>query len=230
MKTFQFLVFSLSFYFLSFAVHAQQSETRTPGQFTKIQSGGSWDVIVQTGNKDGIRLESKNIPLSKVITEVSNGTLKVYLEKGNHRQTGLTVYVTVKNIEGLYSSGSGNMQVKSDITTGSLILKNSGSGYISLQNINAGNLKAVMSGSGKINATGGSVGEVSLSQSGSGDFKAEKMSADEVNIRKSGSGQSHIGRIERLDVKSSGSGNVYYAGNPIIASISTSGSSKVVKR
>ncbi|WP_158858469.1 head GIN domain-containing protein [Lunatibacter salilacus] len=230
MKIFQFLLFSLSFCFLSFGVQAQQSETRTPGNFTQIQSGGSWDVVVQTGNKDGVRLESKNIPLSKVITEVSNGTLKVYLEKGNHRQIGLTVYVTVKNIEGLYSSGSGNMHVKSDITSGSLSLKNSGSGNISLQKITADYLKAVMSGSGRINATGGSVGEVSLSQSGSGDFRAEKMSADAISVRKSGSGQSHFGRVERLEVKASGSGNVYYTGNPEIASISTSGSSKVVKR
>lgn len=230
MKTFQFLLFSLSFCFLSFAVQAQQSETRTLGPFTNIHSGGSWDVIIQIGNKDEVRLDSKNISLDKVITDVSNGTLKVYLEKGNYRQIGLTVYVTVKNIEGLYSSGSGNMHVKSDITTGSLNLKNSGSGNINLQNVTADNLKAAMSGSGRINAAGGSVGEVSLSQSGSGDFRAEKMAADAISVRKSGSGQTHIGRIERLEVKSSGSGNVYYTGNPVIASISTSGSSKVVKR
>jgi hypothetical protein len=96
--------------------------------------------------------------------------------------------------------------------------------------MDAKSLNAVMSGSGRINVAGGAVGEFSLSQSGSGDFKAAEMTAHAVSIRKSGSGQSHVGRIESLEVKASGSGNVYYSGNPQIASISTSGSSRIIKK
>lgn len=224
------IILSLSLFFIAISVLAQGSETRRPGSFTKIHSGGSWDVIVQTGDKDEVRLESSNISLDKVITKVENNTLKISLEKGNYRNIGLTVYVTVREVEGIKSTGSGSIKLQSDISTGSLALGNTGSGKIILKNVNADNLAASITGSGEIVISGGSVGQFSLSQTGSGDFKGSEVAIGQVSITKTGSGQSHLGEVESLNVRATGSGNVYYAGNPGNKNISTTGSSKVIKR
>jgi hypothetical protein len=152
------------------------------------------------------------------------------LEKGNYRNIGLTVYVTVRDVEGIKSSGSGSIKVQSDLSAGPLSLSSTGSGNIYLENVNADNLTVGMSGSGLITVSGGSVNTLVLSQTGSGDFKGEGVSAEKVTINKSGSGQSLIGEVESLNVKSTGSGNVYYAGKPERVNISATGSAKVVRR
>ena len=224
------IIFSLSLFFIAVTVLAQGTETRNPGSFNKIHSGGSWDVIVQTGDKDEVRLESTKISLDKVITEVNNNTLKISLEKGNYRNLGLTVYVTVREVEGLRSTGSGSIKMESDISTGSLSLGNTGSGKIILRNVSAVNLSVSITGSGNIAVSGGSVGEFSLSQTGSGDFKGEAVSVEEASITKTGSGQTLIGEVENLNVRATGSGNVYYAGNPESRNISSTGSAKVIRR
>ena len=210
MKTNKSILLAFCFFFIAVSVLAQATETRTPGNFSKIQSGGSWDVIIQTGNRDEVRLESSNISLDKVITEVENNTLKISLEKGNYRSLGLTVYVTVREVEAIKSTGSGSIKVQSDISLGSLSLGNTGSGNIILKNINADNLSVGMTGSGYIAVESGSVEVLTLTQTGSGDFKGEGLSAENATINKTGSGQSQIGEVENLSVKSTGSGNVYY--------------------
>jgi hypothetical protein len=230
MKTTKSFLLALCFFFIAVTVLAQQTETRTPGNFSKIHSGGSWDVIVQTGDRDEVRLESTNVSLDKVITEVNNNTLKISLEKGNYRNIGLKVYVTVREVEGLKSTGSGSIKLQSDISSGSLSLGNTGSGNITLKNVNADNLSVGITGSGYITIAGGVVGTLSLSQTGSGDFKGQELSAEKVTINKTGSGQSQIGEVENLIVKSTGSGNVYYSGNPVSTNISATGSAKVMKR
>ncbi|MCL6257574.1 DUF2807 domain-containing protein [Aquiflexum sp. TKW24L] len=224
------IILSFSLFFIAVTVLAQETETRTPGSFTKIHSGGSWDVIVITGDRDEVRLESNNISLDKVITEVNNNTLKISLEKGNYRNVGLTVYVTVREVEGIKSTGSGSFKIQSDLTTGSLSLGNTGSGNIILKNVNTDNLSVGMTGSGNITVAGGSVGEFTLSQTGSGDFKGEGISAEKASINKTGSGQSEIGEVENLNVKSTGSGNVYYSGKPESVNVSATGSAKVIRR
>ena len=96
--------------------------------------------------------------------------------------------------------------------------------------INASSLNIGMSGSGNMYVAGGEVGTVNIGQSGSGDFDGLDLTATSVKIGKSGSGTTSIGASENLTVGSSGSGNVYYKGNPNNKKIASSGSSKVIKR
>lgn len=87
-----------------------------------------------------------------------------------------------------------------------------------------------MSGSGKVKIEGGQAEEANIGQSGSGDFEGINFTAATVKIGKSGSGSTSIGVTESLTVGASGSGNVYYRGNPEKQSIGVSGSSKVIKQ
>lgn len=211
-------------------VQAQGTEIRTPGSFTQVESGGSWDVYITKGSKDEVKLVSTNIALDKVITEVDDNELRIKLEKGNYQKVGLTVYVTVRDLEGIGTSGSGNMFVKSDFGADEFNIGLSGSGNIEMKNINAGNIKIGMSGSGNVTIDGGSAEEISIGQSGSGNLDALELSGESVKVSKSGSGNTSIGATESLIVSSSGSGDVYYKGNPGETKISSSGSSKVIKR
>jgi hypothetical protein len=230
MKNTKSLILCLSLFFVAITVLAQGTETRNLGSFTKIHSGGSWEVIISSGNKDEVRLVSNNISLDKVITEVKNNTLKISLEKGNYRNIGLTVYVTVREVEGIKSTGSGNVKLQPELSVESLDLSNTGSGNILIEKLNAENLTVDMTGSGYVTVGEGKVNSLEVSQTGSGSFKADGLSAEKARINQSGSGQSVIGEVESLNVKSTGSGNVYYSGKLGSVNISATGSAKVIKR
>lgn len=225
--------FQAAFFFAflaGMAAFAQKSETRTPGSFTQIENNGSWDIHIQQGSKDEVRLESGSFDLSKVITEVDRGKLKIKLEKGNWKNVDLKVYVTVRELESVGNGGSGDMTLASDFSANNFSIGLSGSGSISTQQIKAEKLNVGMSGSGKVYISGGKAVKAHIGQSGSGDLEALDFVADAVDIGKSGSGNTSIGVNESLTVGSSGSGNIYYRGNPEKQSIGISGSSKVIKK
>jgi hypothetical protein len=207
-----------------------QTETRTPGAFKGIESGGSWDVYVTLGSKDEVRLESKGFDLDKVITEVEDGKLKIKLEKGNWKNVNITAFVTVRELESIGVSGSGRMIIESNINSKKFNIGQSGSGNIQMKMLQTGALNIGMSGSGKVTIQGGNATSANIGQSGSGELEALELMAGDVKIGKSGSGSTSIGVNGNLTVGSSGSGNVYYNGNPTSQKISSSGSSKVIKK
>jgi hypothetical protein len=209
---------------------AQRTETRTPGSFTKIENNGSWDVEITKGSKDEVRLESSGFDLNKVITEVDGKKLTIKLEKGNYRNVDLKVFITVRELESVGSGGSGDIVIRSDFGADDFGFGLSGSGSITAKNINARKLSVGMSGSGKVKIEGGQAEEANIGQSGSGDFEGINFTVETVKIGKSGSGSTSIGVTESLTVGASGSGNIYYRGNPEKQSIGVSGSSKVIKQ
>ena len=208
---------------------AQSVEMRKLPAFSKLKTGGSWDVVIQKGDSPEVKLESKNMDLDRVVTEVKNNTLDVYLEKGNYRNVDLKVYITYVDLESIQSGGSGNFKSQSNLMASDLDISISGSGNAYFENIEADDLTISMSGSGNVHINGGNAGQVKLEQSGSGNFKAIDLHSEQANISKSGSGNVSIGVDESLSVHSSGSGNVHYRGNPSVNDVRISGSGKVVK-
>jgi hypothetical protein len=211
-------------------VFAQGEETRQMPSFSKLSTGGSWDVILEQGDREEVRLESKNLDLNKVITEVSGNTLKIYLEEGNYRNLNLKVYVTYRELEEIKHGGSGNLISESDIEAADLSLAFGGSGDARFQNIHADNLKVKMAGSGNVSIKGGTVGQLKVNQSGSGNFKGMDLQAEEVDVTKAGSGNTAITANRSLAVSSAGSGNIQYQGNPSVNTVKIAGSGKLVKK
>jgi hypothetical protein len=209
---------------------AQDSAVRTPGPFTKVHSGGSWEVVLEQGDKEEIRIEARGVELSKVKTEIEGDVLKLGLEKGSYNNVDLKFYVTYRKLEGLKCSGSGDMEVKSPVRAQEFYIGMSGSGDVELRSLHADRLEATISGSANISIGSGSVGEAEIDQSGSGDFEADRLSIDALHVSKSGSGDTTVGELGELSVRASGSGDLVYSGSPRLGEIKVSGSSSIRKR
>ncbi|MBN3583171.1 DUF2807 domain-containing protein [Algoriphagus aestuarii] len=221
---------AISAFVMVSCAQAQQTETRKPGHFTKVHSGGSWEVILTEGNTEEIRIEAKGVDLDKVKTEIDGDVLKLGLVNGNYRNVDLTFYVTYTSLEGVRCSGSGKMDVKSDVISEDFYIGLSGSGDIYMKNLRADELEASISGSAKIKIQSGSIGEAEIKQSGSGDFVADDLSIEELEVSKSGSGDTYVGDLGEISVRSSGSGDIVYSGSPRMGDIKVSGSSRIRKR
>ena len=113
------------------------------------------------------------------------------------------IYITAPNIEHIAVSGSGNIKV--DVETDDLEGKVSGSGNMDLKGIARNTIFSV---------------------SGSGNLDAENLAADNCQVKISGSGNCRVQVKDNLVSKISGSGKVYYSGDPekIINNSSGSGS------
>lgn len=224
------LAFAFTAFVMASCVQAQSTETRTPGHFTKVHSGGSWEVILTEGDKEEVRIEAKGVDLSKVKTEIDGDVLSVGLVKGSYNNVKLKFYITYKDLDGVMCSGSGSMEVTSPVRSESFSAGLSGSGDIILAKLEAKKLSVGISGSADMEIKSGSVDQAEIKQSGSGDFEAERLTIGELIVGKSGSGDTLVGDLGMLSVSSSGSGDVVYSGSPKLGNIRTSGSSSITKR
>lgn len=235
---------------LSNVAFAQQTETRKVSSFNKLEAGGSFDVVIEQGDESSITIASKGVDPEKIMTEVKGDVLKVYLEKGNYRNVNATVYITYENLEGISSSGSGNLLCKSDLAAPAFKFSNSGSGdAISEGNIKAeqlslgisgsGNVELAaieteeldlsMSGSGNFDVADGSAIRISIDKSGSGNIEASGVESDICAVDMSGSGNVAINANESIEANMSGSGNINYQGDATISKVKVSGSGEINK-
>lgn len=169
-----------------------QTEIREVGDFTSISFSGSGVVDVQVGQPRSVEVTLDDNLIHMVRTEVRNGRLHIDTKGSWSSQIGLKVQVSVPQLEGMHTSGSGDVFV---------------------HNVSSPNFDASISGSGMIVADG--IAEsVDVSISGSGDIDVSKLMAGEAAATITGSGEVdiHASRVATANITGSGDINVH--GNP----------------
>jgi hypothetical protein len=102
----------------------------------------------------------------------------------------------------------------------------SGSGSLTLQNLDQMMVKISVSGSGSVKADG-KVEHAEIRVSGSGDADLSKMKTNIATVRISGSGSSDIAPSDEADIRVSGSGDVNLHSNPKRLETHISGSGRI---
>jgi hypothetical protein len=210
------------------ATLSAQSETRDLKNFSEIGFAVPGDLYVKIGNEFRIVLEGDPEILNKIETEVRGNKLLIKYE--NFRwgwNQKIKAFVTLPAVEGLSISGSGSIYVETPLKGTSLGLSISGSGKIYAGAIAYEIMRCSISGSGDFVFEGsGTVNNAELSISGSGSYKAPDLKSGKLQARISGSGSCDCYVTEELIATISGSGNIYYSGNPSI-DLKSSGSGKI---
>ena len=148
---------------------------------------------------------------------------KPVVHVGNHEP--IRIFIAAPDIRQMYISGSGAINVVNPMEEPYLETTISGSGTISIIELDATEFRATISGSGNIETSTGKVNYQHLLISGSGNINQVGVESDTTYATISGSGDISVWVNELLDVTISGSGNVMYKGQPVINShISGSGS------
>ena len=139
----------------------------------------------------------------------------------------IKIYVTSPTYERLTVSGSGNIVGQNTLQSKEMYIGVSGSGKVNLD-IKVVDLDSKISGSGNMNLEG-TARNTNLQISGSGNLDAEDLASENCQVRISGSGNCRVQVDNTLDSRVSGSGNVYYRGNPEKLSNHSSGSGSIKK-
>ena len=236
---------------LSTTVFTQETETRKLSSFTKLDVGGSFDVILESGTEESAKIVAEGVSLDKIVTEVKGNTLEAYMKNGNYRNIRVKVYITYKRLEAIDKSGSGKLTCNSNLTGSAFKLTSGGSGntvitkkieasQVTLSNTGSGSVKLDAletddadlhsSGSGNVEIGEGHAKKQAIQISGSGNVNAYGLKTIECMASVSGSGSIEISVSQSLQGTIVGSGNINYKGDAQITKSATAGSGRIHKR
>jgi Putative auto-transporter adhesin, head GIN domain len=211
----------------NFVALGQKTENRPVSDFNKVSISGSFDVFLSHSGSEALKIvvNSGNADLTKLITEVDGGVLKIYIKSDRNWDMNwgdVDIYIDYNKINEVKSSGSSDIVTKNTLSSDELSVSSSGSGDMKLD-INTKTFTASLSGSCDLDIKG-VADDASIHISGSGDISALDLKSRTTSISISGSGDAKVNVSETLEAKISGSGSVSYRGAPGIKNVKISGS------
>ncbi|RLD44441.1 MAG: hypothetical protein DRI89_03145 [Bacteroidetes bacterium] len=203
------------------------SEDRNVSSFTSIEVNNSADIYITEGNSNTIIVKTDENILPIITTKVSDGVLKVSNSKSFRSAEVLEVYVSMKNIDKLSSSGSGDIYCEG-VSGTDVYVRLNGSGDFKAD-FSVKNLELKLNGSGDAEVRGVR-GALQIYISGSGDVEAEDLQLESCTMKMMGSGDIKLrGSTAKLTVRQSGSGDVNaYNLKAVEVTVSNSGSGDMV--
>ena len=207
------------------------SQTRTVTGFNGVSLSIDATVYFSTDTLYYLEIKAQQNILDILESDVGeNNTLLLHYRKGVivGRHDYIEIFVAGPDVNTLNISGSGDIFVTNPWTSNYLKTTVSGSGNISVPQLDAGELHATISGSGNIQATSGTTNYETLRISGSGNIDFVGVEADTTFATISGSGNISVWVLKLLDATISGSGNIRYKGDPVVKS-HISGSGSIIK-
>jgi len=214
------------------ALVSAQKRTIDVNSFSELSLGISANLYVKQGSNEKVEIECDDDIFDKIEFNMSGDRLSIIKEgRWNWRDgwgnSEVTIYVTMKEIERLSVSGSGDLEGEGTFKVDDIELAISGSGDMNV-GVEGDEVEMRISGSGNIRVSG-AANDADAKISGSGKVKAEDLMVNVFDASISGSGSCYITVKDEIDARISGSGNVYYSGNPNRINSNSSGSGKVRK-
>ncbi len=217
------------FLMVALSISAQRREVDVDN-FSEISFGLPGTLYLTQGDNDKVEIECSDESFERIEFKMDGSKLKIQNERGSWRNWNnekVKVYVTMRDIEGIRVSGSGDLIGENRFDTDDLYLIVSGSGSIEIRT-NSEDVDLGVSGSGSIELNG-SADSADISISGSGKVRAKDFEVGVCEVSISGSGSCYITALKEIDAQISGSGSVYYGGNPDRVRSNSSGSGKIRK-
>lgn len=206
------------------------SEDRTVSDFNSISLAMDATVNITQDSFYKVEVLAQNNVMDEILTNVSGSRLIIQHKNNVYiKSRPVTINISMPDISGLNVSGSGAIRLQNLLLTGNIDMNVSGSGDIKIPAIEAEAITSTISGSGKITVTSGKSNTLNSRISGSGDADLLNVQINSVTTTTSGSGTTKIYAVNNLFAKISGSGDVYYRGNPSIES-EISGSGRLIRQ
>ena len=228
MRTVNFILIALSL-FLSSCVYNfgkkvkgngnTTSTTRTPGEFSKLEQKGSFNIVIKNGPRHEVFLEGEDNILQHIETNIEGNTIVIRSEQGFNLRPirEVNIIVTSPDFESVYTLGSGNINSESVITDSTgMEMGTKGSGDINVQ-VQCPELELYSYGSGNVKVSG-QTRSIKMESAGSGNLEAIDLKTETASIEIKGSGNASVEASRSLDISVMGSGDVSYKGNPSVKS------------
>jgi hypothetical protein len=196
--------------------------------FDKIDVSGAIKLVLKQDSSYSIKVEADSAIMDRIKVDVSSSKLTLSMKEGSYCGTdSILIYAGIGELKEI--NGSGDVSVRSDGVVNGKDLKMvfAGSSDVSLD-LSVANLETSMDGVGKLNLSG-QAGSHKLTTTGTSETTAYNFVAGVYNIHITGNGKASINVLNELTVKTDGSSEVYYKGNPKKIDEKKSGATKLEK-
>jgi hypothetical protein len=184
------------------------TQTRNLPPFTSVDLAGTSKVNIHVGSDQSVVVHADDNMIDLVTTEVRHGRLVVDNQPDLTPKSPMSVEVTVPELETLVLSGSG-IVTAADVQAKNLTIRVPGSGLVSFS---------------------GTADRLDADLAGSGDVQLQDLVARNVTAKLSGSGRLQVHATESLDALVSGSGAIFYTGDPSSVSRNVTGSGAILQQ
>lgn len=207
-------------------------EKRQVAPFTGIAVDGSADVTVTYGTEQRVEITTDDNILPIITTEVSDRVLNIDSKESYSTSYGVSVAITIPTLVSIEIDGSGDVGVEGTQLENRPVenfkVEIDGSGDVRISGLSATNVSAEIEGSGDITIAGTGV-KLKAKVEGSGNIGADMFQVLNGTVWVEGSGDVRVYATESLEATVSGSGDIYYRGNPPRLNTSVTGSGDIIK-
>lgn len=195
--------------------------------FTKVKVSSGIDLYIRQGDRVSLTVEADENLHDIIITEVSNGRLKIYSEKNIWRAKAKKVYLTVTDIEELKATSGSDAYSENTLKVKDFELSVS-SGADANITVEADNITTSASSGADLRVSGKANSHNSRASSGSS-IRAFALKSRNVTVKVSSGADINIHASESIDAKASSGGDIDYRGNPESVNKKTSSGGSVSK-
>jgi len=201
------------------------SDERTPGKFTSLALNLGAEVRIVKANENSVMVTAQQNLTDRIITRVDGNTL-VITSKGNLISNHpIKIEVRMPEFENFEINGSGEIEFDDTVTGDYIDFSVTGSGSVNAR-LDVRKVTTVVTGSGTVRFSG-QADDLKGEVLGSGVIDASSLIAENGQFKLSGSGEVRTHVTGRLNASVTGSGILYYTGNPELQK-SVTGSGKVI--
>ena len=205
-----------------------RQETRDVGEYNTVSASGAFNITFAQTSISQVDLFGDSNILLIIKTTVANKNLNISTDGSTCYTTNNTVEITLSSplITRLTLDGSGKI-VGNGLNQDDLFYQTNGAAVIN-SSFTVKNFEYHSNGSG--NASYGGTAETAiLTIIGTGSIFASTLITDKCTVTISGAGDVRIHVDEELNVIISGTGSVYYSGNPSTINTNITGSGQLIK-
>lgn len=184
------------------------TEARHVPAFAAVDLAGANRVAVRVGGKRNVVVHADDNLVKLITTDVRSGVLVIRDTGSFTTKSAMRVDVTVPTLAKATLSGTGILNVDA---------------------VKGKRFAVRLPGSGVIGASG-AVDRLDATLGGSGDMQLENLIARDARVGVPGSGRLQVHATEMLRATISGSGAIFYRGNPSSVTQSVTGSGTIIKQ
>lgn len=194
-------------------------------EFKTIYVGVPSKVFIIQDSIPKVEIETDDNLLDFIFVRVVDDQLQIESEKGICPRR-LNIRITNPTYKGIQIDGSADIIALSPISTNKIYIGINGSGDVLIDSIQTNRISIAINGSGDIRI-GGIAEDFNAEINGSGDINAIKLLSNKVQVETNGSGDVYVNCLQELNISISGSGDVFYLGNPSTSHIEIKGSGRL---
>nr|WP_226905057.1 head GIN domain-containing protein [Pedobacter schmidteae] len=206
----------------------QASRSATVKNFDKINVDGAIKLVMTQDSTYKIQVDADSNILAYVKADVSGSELKIKLDYDHYcGSDSIVVRAGIGELKALKLDGSVKVQGEGRIYANDVDFAFSGASDVRMD-LSAAKVRTKVDGVGKIDLRG-QAGSHELKITGMAKVDAFDFVVGMYNIETDGTGKANINVLNELKVRTSGSSEIYYKGNPKKVDEKKSGATKLEK-